>query len=314
MQHDSLTPALLGLALCVGLVACAQEAAEEAAEETAAEQASTATYEAADLLAEVRGQYEDHYNQGDAPGVAGLYTEEGVYMPAGGNIGVGRDAVSAVLEGSLAASPTLEVNALETLVEGDISFERGTYSVQMTPEGAEPMGFSGYYVTFSKLQADGSWKLHWVLSNHDAPPSAEAAAIMTQGLATVEAGGDATLDALRGEWQSAYNQADAASTAAMHTEDGFVMFSNRPAVEGGAAFAAWLEEIFPMSPQAEITQIDTEIIGDWAVARGAYTQQLTSPEGESMTQSGYWLDVLRKDADGNWKIHWLITNAVAPSM
>jgi len=308
MQFKSLATVFLGLGLTVGLVACAQEAAEE----VATQEASTATSASADLLAEIRGQYEEHYNLGHAPAVAELYTEDGRYMPAGGSLSVGRAAINGVLEGSVAASPSLKLNALETIVEGDVAFERGTYGVSMTPEGAEPVGFSGNYMTFSKLQADGSWKLHWVLSNYDAEPSAEVAASMTQGLATFEAGGDAALDAVREEWQNAYNQADGAGTAALHTEDGFVMFADAPALEGRAAFAAYLDEVFAVSPQNVITQVDTEIIGDWAVARGAYEQQMTSPEGEAMSQSGYWMYLGKKGADGAWKIHWIISNAVAP--
>jgi uncharacterized protein (TIGR02246 family) len=310
MQFKPLGPVLLGLGLAVGLVACAQEATEEAA----TQEAATATIAPADLLAEVRASYEEHYSSGNAAGVAGLYTEDGVYMPASGGYYVGNAAISGGLEGAVAASPTLQIKATETKVHGDVSFERGNYSVEMTPEGAEPMGFSGYYVTFSKKQADGSWKLHWVVSNYDAEPSAEIAASMTQGLATVEGGGDAALDGFREAWQSAYNQADGAGTAAMHTEDGATMFASRPAQEGRAAFAAFLDEAFMASPQTEITQVATEIIGDWAVARGTYAQQLTPPEGEPMSQSGYWMYVGKKGEDGAWKIHWLITNAVAPMM
>jgi uncharacterized protein (TIGR02246 family) len=309
MQFKSLAPVFLGLGLTVGLVACAQEAAEE----EVTKEAATQTDASADLLAEVRGQYEEHYNLGHAPAVADLYTKDGVYMPSNGSFAAGRDAINGVLEGSVAASPSLRLKALETVVDGDVAFERGNYAVEMTPEGAEPVSFSGHYLTFSKRQADGSWKLHWVLSNYDAEPPAEVAASMTPGLAAGEAGGDAALDALREEWQSAYNQGDAAGTAALHTEDGFVMFADAPALEGRAAFAASLDEVFAASPQNEITQIDTEIIGDWAVARGTYEQQMTSPEGEEMSQSGYWLYVGRKGEDGAWRIHWMISNAVAPS-
>jgi uncharacterized protein (TIGR02246 family) len=308
MQLKTLAPVVLGLGLTVGLVACSQEGAEEAYQ-----QAATATYASADLLAEVRDQYIEHYNLGHAPAVAGLYTEDGVYMPASGSIGLGRNAISGVLEGSVAASPTLEITALETIIEGDVAFERGTYGVTMTPEGAEPVSFSGNYLTFSKRQSDDSFKLHWVLSNYDAAPSPAVAASMTQGTAAVESGGDAALDALRETWQNAYNQADGATTAALHTEDGFIMFADAPAIEGRAAFAASLEEVFATSPMNEITQIDTQILGDWAVARGVYEQQMTSPDGAAMSQSGYWLYVGRKGDDGAWKIHWIISNAVAPT-
>jgi hypothetical protein len=45
-----------------------------------------------------------------------------------------------------------------------------------------------------------------------------------------------------------------------------------------------------------------------------YEQELTPPEGELMSQAGYWLSVSRRADDGSWKLHWLITNSVAPSM
>jgi uncharacterized protein (TIGR02246 family) len=306
MKYRILVSTLLGF----GLAACAPEAAEE----TATEDAATQTYASADVLAEVRSQYVEHYNLGHAPAVADLYTEDAVYMPAGASFSMGREAIAGILEASIAGSPTIQITSTGNEVLEDVAFEHGTYGVEMTPEGADPVAFSGHYITFSKLQADGSWKLHWVISNYDAEPGPEVVATMPQELAAQDAGGDPVFDGLRAEWQAAYNQADGATVAAMHTADGATMFANQSRWEGSAGLAGGLEEAFAASPQNEITQVAVEVHGDWAVNRGFYEQQASSPEGEAVSQSGYYMYVARKDADGSWKIHWLVSNAVAPPM
>lgn len=310
MQYRTLGTGLLGLGLAIGFAACASEVADE----TVTEEAATETYATADVLAEVRDEYVEHYNLGHAPAVADLYTEDAVYMPASGSVSMGREAIGAVLEGSVAGSPTVWITATENEVVGDVAFEHGTYGVEMTPEGADPVAFTGHYITFSKLQADGSWKLHWVISNYDSEPAPEVLATMVQGLVAQDSGGDPEFDGLRAEWQAAYNQADGATVAAMHTADGATMFANQARWEGSAGLAGGLEEAFAASPQNEITQVAVEVHGDWAVNRGFYEQQASSPEGEAVSQSGYYMYVARKDASGAWKIHWLVSNAVAPTM
>lgn len=301
---------IVAASLVLVLAACATETAEEATSEE--EMAQEQEYASTDALNELRAQYMDHVNTGNAPMVAELYAEDALYMPSSGHYAAGPEAIRARAEEIAAAAPTLTITPVETEISGDWAIERGTYSTEVTPEGGEVMSQSGRYLTLSRRQADGSFKLHWVLSNYDAPPPPEAQEGMATETAEVMAGGDPELAALAEEWQTHYNLGHPEMTAELHAEDGVVMGSAAPTAEGRAAIQAYIAEQTAASAEATITQAATEIFGDWAVGRGTYETQLTPAEGETINLAGYWMTVCRRDDAGEWKIQWLITNAVAP--
>ncbi len=47
---------------------------------------------------------------------------------------------------------------------------------------------------------------------------------------------------------------------------------------------------------------ELRILGDWAYMRTHITVTITPPEGVPITRSGYTLTILRKDADGRWRL------------
>jgi len=51
-------------------------------------------------------------------------------------------------------------------------------------------------------------------------------------------------------------------------------------------------------------EIETQISGDMAFSRGTYILSLTPKEGGPKTTiDGKWLDILKRQADGSWKIY-----------
>jgi ketosteroid isomerase-like protein len=47
-----------------------------------------------------------------------------------------------------------------------------------------------------------------------------------------------------------------------------------------------------------------QVAGDWAYSHGNYTMTITPKEGGPTTYfDGKWLDVLKKQADGSWKVY-----------
>jgi len=47
---------------------------------------------------------------------------------------------------------------------------------------------------------------------------------------------------------------------------------------------------------------ELRIVGDWAYMRCRIAVTMTPPGGPAIRRSGYTLSVLRKDADGRWRL------------
>ena len=55
------------------------------------------------------------------------------------------------------------------------------------------------------------------------------------------------------------------------------------------------------------------VLGDWAYARGMYTVDVTSPDGAALGRTdGKFMTILRRQADGSWKIYRDIFNSNVP--
>ncbi len=111
-------------------------------------------------------------NRGDVEAWAELFSEDGVQMPPHVQANVGRPMIRAWSQGFLHpfhANFALEVH--EVRVSGDWAFERGRYTIALTPKaGGPPIGDVGKYITLYQRQADGSWKVGRDIWNSDNPP------------------------------------------------------------------------------------------------------------------------------------------------
>ncbi|MEE8586821.1 MAG: hypothetical protein V3T83_18425 [Acidobacteriota bacterium] len=65
----------------------------------------------------------------------------------------------------------IAAEGLEVEVAGDWAFDRGTYTITLTPKaGGEPVfEDEAKYLTITKRQPDGSWKIYRTISNSDRP-------------------------------------------------------------------------------------------------------------------------------------------------
>ncbi len=156
------TKAILVLALvpCLGLIACAEQAEQEgAAMEMAAMDMETLGAE----MSQIEAAWKTAYEAGDAAAVAGLYTEDAVYLAPYMGAARGRAALQTQLAASMGmmSSRQITINRTDQGGSGDLSYGIGTYTVQMRMGGApEPMTDNGKYLTLAKRGADGSWKIY----------------------------------------------------------------------------------------------------------------------------------------------------------
>ena len=119
---------------------------------------------------------------------------------------------------------------------------------------------------------------------------------------------------IRGAYKAALNAGDATAVAALFTDDAVSMPPDAPAAVGKEAIQSNLEARFNQFKfDVTITQAEAVAAGDWAFSRGTYTVKATPKgAGEAMENTGKYLDVLRQQPDGSWKIARHIWNTDKP--
>jgi len=126
---------------------------------------------------------------------------------------------------------------------------------------------------------------------------------------------DADIAAIR-QVSETYRQAilagDWTALSAVFTEDAVWMPPDQPAPEGRAAIQEWFGPLTPLTA-FELTALETEGHGGFAYERGRYS--ITFPaEGmaESVSDTGKYVAILRKQPDGSWLRSLVIWNADQP--
>ncbi len=111
-------------------------------------------------------------------------------------------------------------------------------------------------------------------------------------------------------WIVASNAHDLAALLDMMTDDIVFMTLGRPPL-GKAEFAAQSERMKSAAIEAKAEVQEIEVFGPRAFVRNHIRVQVTPPGQMSKRMSGYAMSVLRKDADGHWRIA-RDANLVAP--
>jgi len=92
-------------------------------------------------------------------------------MPPNAPAAVGKEAIKSAWQASFDQfASELTITTEETETAGDWTFGRGTYTVVLTPKaGGEPTEDTGKWLSISRRQTDGSWKIHRHIWNSDKP-------------------------------------------------------------------------------------------------------------------------------------------------
>ena len=144
-----------GMAICLGFsVGCQGPAGLSDADRTAIRQAD--------------GNDMKLMNAKDWKGDAALFTEDAIELPPNQAAVQGKAAIQASMEAFPPFSNFRE-QSLEIEGQGDLAYDRGTYSMTLTPSGAAPIEERGKYLTIWRKQADGSWKVLRAMYNSDLP-------------------------------------------------------------------------------------------------------------------------------------------------
>jgi ketosteroid isomerase-like protein len=96
----------------------------------------------------------------------------------------------------------------------------------------------------------------------------------------------------------------------VYTEDATFMPPNEATVQGRADLQAWMEA-FPAISAANLTIQEIDGYGDIAYVRGTYAMTLTIA-GVEVHDTGKYIEIRRKQADGSWPLAVDIFNSDLP--
>jgi len=106
------------------------------------------------------------------------------------------------------------------------------------------------------------------------------------------------------EWSALAEAKDAPKFASFYAEDAVLMMEDAPDIHGKAALAegvgAMMEDPnFALSFAADDVVVARS--GDLAYETGSYTMTMSGPDGTPATETGHYVCVWEKQADGTWK-------------
>ena len=106
------------------------------------------------------------YNQGDAAGLAALYTENGQLLPTSSDFITGRPAIQKFWQARMNPGViSVKLESVEIEAHEDAVIEVGVYSVQRQENKVLDRG---KYIAIWKLE-NGQWKLHRDIMNSSLP-------------------------------------------------------------------------------------------------------------------------------------------------
>ena len=107
-------------------------------------------------------------NAKDWQGDLVLYEDDAIELPPNQAAVQGKAAIQAWDE-AFPPFSNFQGQSLEIEGRGDLAYDRGTYSMTITPPGATPIEDHGKYLSIWRKQAGGLWKVSRVMFNSDLP-------------------------------------------------------------------------------------------------------------------------------------------------
>jgi uncharacterized protein (TIGR02246 family) len=116
---------------------------------------------------------------------------------------------------------------------------------------------------------------------------------------------EAAIRKLVGEdYDKAEKAGDVSAKMRLYTADAVLLPPKGPAVSGQQAIRVWHEAIFKKETSQILSKVDEiQTFGEWGFARGTSSGTVTSKAGGQRRKSTEkWLVLVRRQADGSWKI------------
>jgi uncharacterized protein (TIGR02246 family) len=115
---------------------------------------------------------------------------------------------------------------------------------------------------------------------------------------------EAALRARISEWAAAAQAKDAAKFVSFYTEDAVVMMAGAPDISGLPAIREGIGHMM-QDPAFALSFEPANVVvarsGDLAYETGPYSMTVTGPDKKPATETGHYVAIWRKQADGTWK-------------
>jgi uncharacterized protein (TIGR02246 family) len=113
---------------------------------------------------------------------------------------------------------------------------------------------------------------------------------------------EADMTRVRDAWVRAALAGDAATVAALYADDARMVGGTGEVAEGRQAIQETLATGFEGISGLEVNSTDVVLGRDVMTDMGTFTQTFRTPDGQEQTVSGQYVVVLRRQADGSWKL------------
>ena len=120
---------------------------------------------------------------------------------------------------------------------------------------------------------------------------------------------------VRNAYIAAVNAGDAKAVAALYTDDGVDMPPNHEILKGRPAIEKYNVSFFSgMIAKLSLTEIESSASGNTAHDVGTYSQTITPKQagGKPINDRGKYVVLLRRGADGQWRVKYAIYNSDLP--
>ncbi len=117
------------------------------------------------------------------------------------------------------------------------------------------------------------------------------------------------------QWGRAATSGDGNAVAALYAADATLLPPGEPIQQGEAARKYWIDYFASYAGPTTLETTDVKLHGDLAVAVGTYRMTMTEkkPGAKPLpVEEGKYVEVLRKQADGSWKMIYDIWNLNTP--
>jgi uncharacterized protein (TIGR02246 family) len=102
-------------------------------------------------------------------------------------------------------------------------------------------------------------------------------------------------------WMTATKKGDLETVLGLMADDVIFMVPGREPF-GKQEFATQSQDMKDVRIEGTSDIQELKILGDWAWLRNRLEMIMTPPGGESVRRAGYTLTILRKEADGSWRL------------
>jgi uncharacterized protein (TIGR02246 family) len=138
----------------------------------------------------------------------------------------------------------------------------------------------------------------------------------TEAKAGLSQDDEARVRAVDTEWARAATVGNGDAIAALYTPEATLLPPGEPMVKGAATKKYWVDFTNGFSGQTELNTMAVEGSGDVAYAVGTYRMALTPKKAGAKplpVDEGKYIEVLKRQDDGSWKIVYDIWNPSAPA-